>query len=252
LLDYIGAPHPGEFVHHSRQLDSRQLDSRQLDSRQLVKFWRLVNLPGCTAAIAACLLSVLVSVLVSILVSVLGSGAAAAGDLDPPTPAAFMPGGMLGLQIGASWSESKKNKSLQHLSCQTVEPKGEVDEVCFFNPAAASRVGGAEIHDGFIVGKGDRVVLIGTGISIKNADDPLAEAVVRSFQSQINATYQQTGDDVLFVHMPARHLTEQQMDGYSQRAPVLLVQLDPKTHRELAVLYGYLAPVNLFGAIGAE
>jgi hypothetical protein len=181
-----------------------------------------------------------------------GLGTAAAGDLDPPTPAAFMPGGMLGVQIGASWAESKKNKSLEHLSCQTVEPKGEVDEVCFFNAPAASRVGGAEIHDGFIVRKDDRVVLIGTGISIKDADDPLAEAVVRSFQTQVNSTYQQTGDDVLFVHMPARHLTAQQMDGYSQRAPVLLVQLDPKTHRELAVLYGYLAPVNLFGAIGAE
>jgi hypothetical protein len=202
--------------------------------------WQLVNRLLSVAAVGACLSGPL------------GPGTAAAGDLDPPSPAAFMPGGMLGLQIGAPWAESKKNKSLEHLSCQTVEPKGEVDEVCFFNPSAASRVGGAEIHDGFIVRKDDRVVLIGTGISIKDADDPLAEAVVRSFQTQVNATYQQTGDDVLFVHMPARHLTAQQMDGYSQRAPVLLVQLDPKTHRELAVLYGYLAPVNLFGAIGAE
>jgi hypothetical protein len=202
--------------------------------------WQLVNRLLSVAAVGACLSGPL------------GPGTAAAGDLDPPSPAAFMPGGMLGIQIGAPWAESKKNKSLEHLSCQTVEPKGEVDEVCFFNPSAASRVGGAEIHDGFIVRKDDRVVLIGTGISIKDADDPLAEAVVRSFQTQVNATYQQTGDDVLFVHMPARHLTAQQMDGYSQRAPVLLVQLDPKTHRELAVLYGYLAPVNLFGAIGAE
>jgi hypothetical protein len=32
----------------------------------------------------------------------------------------------------------------------------------------------------------------------------------------------------------------------------LLVQLEPKTHHELAVLYGYLAPVNLFGSLGAE
>lgn len=182
----------------------------------------------------------------------MAGGRAAAGDLDPPTPASFMPGGMLGVQIGAPWAESKKNKSLEHLACQPVEPKGEVDEVCFFNAPAASRVAGAEIHDGFIVRKDDRVVLIGTGISIKSADDPLAEAVVRSLQSQIHSTYQQTGDDVLFVHMPAQRLTAQQMDGYSQRAPVLLVQLDPKTHRELAVLYGYLAPVNLFGAIGAE
>jgi hypothetical protein len=163
-----------------------------------------------------------------------------------------MPGGMLGIQIGAPWAESKRSKSLEHLSCQPVEPKGEVDEVCFFSAPAASRVAGAQIHDGFIVRKDDRVVLIGTGIRIKNADDPLAESVVRSFQSQIHSTYQQTGDDVLFVHMPAQHMTAQQMDGYSQRAPVLLVQLDPKTHHELAVLYGYLAPVNLFGAIGAE
>jgi len=174
-------------------------------------------------------------------------------DLDPLTPAAFMPGGMLGMQIGASWAESKKNKSLGHLSCQAVEPKAdEVDEVCFFNTPVASRLAGAAIHDGFIVRKGDRVVLIGTGISIKSADDPLAEAVVRSFQTQVHCAYQQTGDDVLFVHMPAHRLTAKQLDGYSQRAPVLLVQLDPKTHQELAVLYGYLAPVNLFGAIGAE
>jgi hypothetical protein len=180
-------------------------------------------------------------------------GSAQAGDLDPPTPAVFMPGGMLGLQIGASWAESKKSKSLEHLSCQVVEPKAdEVDEVCFFRAPAASRVAGAAIHDGFIVRKGDRVVLIGTGIRIKNADDPLAEAVVRSFQALVHSTYQQTGDDVLFVHMPAQRLTAQQLDGYSQRAPVLLVQLEPKTHHELAVLYGYLAPVNLFGSIGAE
>jgi len=180
-------------------------------------------------------------------------GIAQAGDLDPLTPAAFMPGGILGMQIGASWAESKKSKSLEHLSCQMVEPKaGEVDEVCFFSTPATSRVAGAAIHDGFMVRKGDRVVLIGTGISIKNADDPLAEAVIRSFQAQVHSTYQQTGDDVLFVHMPAQHLTAQQLDGYSQRAPVLLVQLEPKTHRELAVLYGYLAPVNLFGSIGAE
>lgn len=180
-------------------------------------------------------------------------GRARAGDLDPLTPAAFMPGGLLGIQIGASWTKSKKSKSLEHLYCQTVEPKAEeVDEVCFFSTPAASRVAGAVIHDGFIVRKGDRVVLIGTGIRIKNADDPLAEAVVRSFQAQVHCTYQQTGDDVLFVHMPAQHLTAEQLDGYSHRAPVLLVQLEPKSHHELAVLYGYLAPVNLFGSIGAE
>ena len=180
-------------------------------------------------------------------------GAATTDDLEPPTPASFLPGGMLGVQIGASWEDGKKSKSLEHLSCQPVEPKAaEVDEVCFFNTSAASRVGGAEIHDGFIARKGDRVVLIGTGISIKDADDPLAEAVVRSFQAQVHSTFQHTGDDVLFVRMPARHLTAEQLDGYSQRAPVLLVQLEPKTHHEIAVLYGYLAPVNLFGALAAE
>jgi hypothetical protein len=205
--------------------------------------WQLVNRLLSTAAVSLGLAGSLA----------LGPCPAQAGDLDPPTPAAFMPGGMLGMQIGASWAESKKNKTLEHLSCQPVEPKAdEVDEVCFFSTPAASRVAGASIHDGFIVRKGDRVVLIGTGISIKNADDPLAEAVVRSFQTQVHSTYQQTGDDVLFVHMPAQHLTAQQLDGYSQRAPVLLVQLEPKTHHELAVLYGYLAPVNLFEAIGAE
>jgi hypothetical protein len=205
--------------------------------------WQLVNRLLSTAAVSLGLAGSLA----------LGPCPARAGDLDPPTPAAFMPGGMLGMQIGASWAESKKNKTLEHLSCQPVEPKAdEVDEVCFFSTPAASRVAGASIHDGFIVRKGDRVVLIGTGISIKNADDPLAEAVVRSFQTQVHSTYQQTGDDVLFVHMPAQHLTAQQLDGYSQRAPVLLVQLEPKTHHELAVLYGYLAPVNLFEAIGAE
>ncbi len=183
----------------------------------------------------------------------LGLRSAVSGDLDPPTPAAFMPGGMLGMQIGASWAQSKKSKSLEHLSCQAVEPKAdEVDEVCFFSTPAASRVAGAAIHDGFIVRKGDRIVLIGTGISIKNADDPLAESVVRGFQALVHCAYQHTGDDVLFMHMPAQHLTAQQLDGYSQRAPALLVQLEPKTHRELAVLYGYLAPVNLFGSIGAE
>ena len=201
--------------------------------------WLLVNRLLKVTAIGGCLMA-------------FSWGAATAGDLDPPTPSAFMPGGMLGIQIGAPWAQSKRSKALEHLACQPVEPRGEVDEVCFFNTSAASRVAGAEIHDGFIVRKDDRVVLIGTGISIKSADDPLAEEVVRSLQTQVHAAYQQTGDDVLFVHMPAQHLTAQQMDGYSQRAPVLLVQLDPKTHRELAVLYGYLAPVNLFGAISAE
>jgi hypothetical protein len=174
-------------------------------------------------------------------------GAQTRDDLEPPTPAAFLPGGMLGVQVGASWEDSKKSKSLQSLSCQPVESP-DADEVCFFKTAASSRVAGAEIHDGFIVRKGDHLVLIGTGIAIKNADDPLAESVVRSFQSQIHAAFQHTGDDVLFVTMPARRLSAEELNGYSQRAPVLLVQLEHKAN-ELAVLYGYLAPVNLFGSL---
>jgi hypothetical protein len=175
------------------------------------------------------------------------SGAQTRDELEPPTPAAFLPGGMLGVQVGASWEDSKKSKSLQSLNCQPVESI-DADEVCFFKTAASSRVAGAEIHDGFIVRKGDHLVLIGTGIAIKNADDPLAESVVRSFQSQIHSTFQHTGDDVLFVQMPARRLSKEELNGYSQRAPVLLVQLEHKAN-ELAVLYGYLAPVNLFGSL---
>ena len=168
-------------------------------------------------------------------------------DLEPLTPAAFMPGGLLGVQVGGSWEESKKSKSLESLSCQAVD-SDDADEVCFFKSPAASLVAGAPIHDGFIVRKGDHLVLIGTGIAIKNADDPLAETVVRTFQANIHAAYQQTGDEVLFVKMPARHMSPAELTGYSQRAPVLLVQLEHKTH-ELAVLYGYLAPVNLFGSL---
>src|ERR1700674_1625742 len=43
---------------------------------------------------------------------------APAGDLDPPTPAAFLPGGMLGVQLGGSWEASKLSPSLEHLGCQ--------------------------------------------------------------------------------------------------------------------------------------
>jgi hypothetical protein len=173
-------------------------------------------------------------------------------DTEPPTPAAFMPGGMLGVQIGGSWEESKKSKSLENLDCQPVEPKADdADEVCFFKTSAASRVAGAAIHDGFLVRKGDHVALIGTGIAIKDADDPLAESVVHSFQTQIRAAFQHTGDDILFVKLPARHLSAEELQGYSQKAPVLLVQLEHKAN-ELAVLYGYLAPVNLFGSLTSE
>jgi hypothetical protein len=173
-----------------------------------------------------------------------------ADDLEPQTPAAFLPGGMLGIQLGGSWLQSKHNPSLHKLNCQAVKGASDFDKVCFFR-TSASRVGGAPIHDAFIAGKGDQVVLVGTGISIKNADDPLAESVVRAFQSQINSAFQHTGDNVLFVTLPARRMSAAELDGYSKRAPVLLLQLEAKTN-ELAVLYGYLAPVNAFGALTAD
>jgi hypothetical protein len=172
-------------------------------------------------------------------------------DLVPQTPAAFLPGGMLGIQLGGSWEASKKNPSLHQLTCQPVADTGDFDEVCFFKTSSARRVGGAEIHDGFIVRKDDQVVLVGTGIAIKNADDPLAEAVVRSFQSQIHSAFQHTGDNVLFAKLPARHLTVDELTGYSRTAPVLLLQLEAKS-KELAVLYGYLGPVNVFGSLTAD
>ena len=178
-------------------------------------------------------------------------GASPADDLEPQTPAAFLPGGMLGIQLGGSWQQSKHNPSLHTLNCQALKDASDFDKVCFFRASAASRVGGAPIHDGFIVGKGDQVVLVGTGISIKNADDPLAESVVRAFQSQINSAFQHTRDNVLFVTLPARHMSAAELDGYSKKAPVLLLQLEAKTN-ELAVLYGYLAPVNAFGALTSD
>ena len=179
------------------------------------------------------------------------SGAARVDDLVPQTPAAFLPGGMLGIQIGGSWGESKQNPSLQQWTCQPITDASDFDEVCFFRTSTASRVAGAQIHDGFMVRKDDHVVLVGTGISIKNADDPLAESVVQSFQSQVHSAFQHTGDNVLFVKLPARHLTADELEGYSKRAPVLLVQLEAKSH-ELAVLYGYLAPVNAFGSLTSD
>jgi hypothetical protein len=172
-------------------------------------------------------------------------------DLVPQAPAAFLPGGMLGIQLGGSWKASKQNPSLHQLTCQPAPDTNEFDEVCFFTTSSASRVGGAEIHDGFIVRKDDHVVLVGTGITIKNADDPLAEAVVQSFQSQIHSAFQHTGDNVLFAKLPARHLTADELTGYSRTAPVLLVQLEAKS-KELAVLYGYLGPVNVFGSMTAD
>jgi hypothetical protein len=171
-------------------------------------------------------------------------------ELLPQTPASFFPGGMLGMQLGNSWQQSKQNPALKQWECQPVEDVKDFDEVCFFK-AADSRVAGAPIHEGFIVRKDDHVVLVGTGITIKNADDPLAESVVQAFQAQIHSGFQHTGDDVLFVKMPARSMSPDELTGFARSAPVLLVQFESKSN-ELAVLYGYLAPVNEFGAMTAD
>jgi len=170
-----------------------------------------------------------------------------AGDADLTSPAAFFPGGMLGVQIGSPWQAAKASAAFTGLTCQSADPSADVfDEVCFFK--TSSRFEGAQVIDGFIVRKGDRLVLIGAGISIKNLDDPLAEAVMRRFQSEVHARFQQTGDDVLFVNLPERHLSASELAGFAQTAPVLLVELQPE-EKELAVFYGYLAPVNAFSAL---
>lgn len=173
-----------------------------------------------------------------------------ASEFEPVAPAAFLPGGMLGVQLGSRWETIKKSPSLGRLSCQRrTDSAGVFDEICFFQ--TSSRVAGAEIHDGFVVRRGDAVVLIGTGISIKNPDDPLAELVMRDFASNVHAKYQQTGGDVLFVNLPDRRMSAQELQGFSRTAPVLLVELEPKGN-ELAVFYGYLAPVNAFSALAAN
>jgi hypothetical protein len=173
-----------------------------------------------------------------------------ASEMDPISPAAFFPGGMLGVQLGSPWETSKKSPALSGLTCEPSTDAAEVfDEICFFR--TSSRVAGAEIHDGFIVRKGDAVILIGTGITIKNPDDPLAESVMRDFASNVHAKFQQTGSDVLFVNLPARHMSAQELQGFSRTAPVLLVELEPKGN-ELAVLYGYLTPVNAFSALASN
>lgn len=109
----------------------------------------------------------------------------------------------------------------------------------------------AEIHDGFIAGKNAHVMLVGTGISIKDADDPMAESVVHSFESQVNSAFQHSGDNVLFVKLPARRKSAAELAGFSKKAPVLLAQLEAKS-KKLAVLDGYLAPVNDFGTLTAD
>jgi hypothetical protein len=192
---------------------------------------------GLVATVAAC-------------VPALAGDSAPAAGIDPMPPAAFFPGGMLGVQLGSPWDTVKKSSALSGLNCEPSTDAVEVfDEICYFR--TTSRVAGAEIHDGFVVRKGDAVILIGTGITIKNPDDPLAETVMRDFASNVHAKFQQTGSDVLFVNLPARHLSTQELQGFSRTAPVLLVELEPKGD-ELAVFYGYLAPVNAFSALASN
>ena len=191
--------------------------------------------------------------LAGIALGLLGSLAAFAavdGELAPVSPASFLPGGMLGVQIGSSWEAMRKGASLGKLSCEPRKGNDAAfDEVCFFK--TSSRVAGASIHDGFVVRKGNRVVLVGTGIAIKNADDPLAESVVRDLMTQVHSKYQQTGSDLLFVNLPARHMSAGELEGFSETAPVLLVEMEPKGD-ELALFYGYLAPVNAFSVMAGE
>jgi hypothetical protein len=193
---------------------------------------------------------------IGLLASLFASMSARPGDSapsaasEPISPAAFFPGGMLGVQLGSPWETVKKSPALNRLTCEPSADAAEVfDEICYFR--TSGRVAGAEIHDGFIVRKGDAVILIGTGITIKNPDDPLAETVMRDFASNVHAKFQQTGSDVLFVNLPARHMSAEELQGFSRTAPVLLVELEPKGN-ELAVFYGYLAPVNAFSALASN
>ena len=193
---------------------------------------------------------------IGLLTSLFASMSARPGDSapsaasEPMSPATFFPGGILGVQLGSPWEMTKKSPALSGLNCEPSTDAAEVfDEICFFR--TRGRVAGAEIHDGFIVRKGDAVILIGTGITIKNPDDPLAELVMRDFASNVHAKFQQTGSDVLFVSLPDRHMSAQELQGFSRTAPVLLVELEPKGD-ELAVLYGYLAPVNAFSALASN
>jgi hypothetical protein len=193
------------------------------------------------------------AIAIGLLSSLFASMSARAGDSapsaapEPVSPSAFLPGGMLGVQLGSRWETIKQSPALSRLTCEpSADAAGVFDEICYFQ--TSSRVAGAQIHDGFIVRKGDEVILIGTGITIKNPDDPLAETVMRDFASNVHANYQQTGGDVLFVNLPARRMSALEMQGFSRTAPVLLVELEPKGN-ELAVFYGYLAPVNAFSAM---
>jgi hydrogenase maturation factor len=173
-----------------------------------------------------------------------------AGVPDPGAPAMFLPGGILGVQIGGSWGAARRNPALHVNRCQAYGQQPDIfDEVCFFT--TTRRLSGAQLQDGFIVRHGDRVVLIGTGVAIRNVDDPRAEAVMRYLQNLVHARFRQTGDDVLFVNLPNQRLSREEMAGFARTAPVLLVELQPE-ETELAVYYGYLAPVNAFSALAAD
>ena len=87
----------------------------------------------------------------------------ASEDLLPQSPAAFLPGGMLGIQLGGSWRASKHNPLLRKLDCQAVKGASDFDEVCFFRTSGAKRVAGAEIHDGFIAGKAGSAGIVQDG-----------------------------------------------------------------------------------------
>jgi hypothetical protein len=69
--------------------------------------------------------------------------------------------------------------------------------------------------------------------------------------TQVHSKYQQTGSDLLFVNLPARHMSAGELEGFSETAPVLLVEMEPKGD-ELALFYGYLAPVNAFSVMAGE
>jgi len=173
-----------------------------------------------------------------------------AGDFQPPSPAAFLPDGLFGLQLGAPWESVKKSSFIKRLSCASRSNHGAVfDEVCFFE--SPGRLAGASTHNGFLVRKGRRLVLIGTGIKIKNVDDPRAEAVMRNLQTLVHASFQQSGDAVLFVDLPEQGLTAKGVDGLSEQLPVLLVEVEAQ-QTELAVLYGYVGPVNAFTPLVGE
>jgi hypothetical protein len=173
-----------------------------------------------------------------------------AGDFKPPLPAAFLPGGMFGIQLGASWDSAKKSPLIKRLSCAPKSNHGAVfDEVCFFQ--SSSRLAGASIRDGFIVRKGNQLVLIGATIGIKNVDDPRAETLMRGLQTQVHAKFQQSGNEVVFADMPDQGLSKGTLAGLAQQLPVLLVELESE-QTVLGVLYGYLGPVNAFTAVVGE